>query len=171
MTRDTSTPSRAGRVWAWVPTLLLGSMLVGLGILVSIAVDDPHFALEPNYYDKAVRWDQSRAEASASQRLGLTSSLAPVLYRDADGSVTLEVTVVARDGARFTQAFVEVEAFPNAYANQAQRASLREEAPGVYRGKLQRGVLGLWELRLSVTRGDARFRETLRRDVLKAGAA
>lgn len=158
-------------LWAFVPALLLGSMLVGLATLVAIAVDDPHFALEPSYYDKAVHWDRSRAEAAESRALGLELKLADALYRAADGSITLELRVADRAREVFAGGTVEVEAIPNAYATQAQRISLREVAPGVYRGELKHGVLGLWELRVSVARGTQRFRDSLRRDVLKGGAA
>ena len=168
MNRETS---RAGRVWAWVPALLLGSMLAGMGVLVSIAVDDPHFALESNYYDKAVHWDASRAEAKASRALGLSLSLAPTLERAADGTVSVELGVAEPGRAAFAGGTVELEAFPNAYAKQVQRVTLRETSPGVYRGRLERSVLGLWELRVTVSRGAERFHEVLRRDVLRGGAA
>lgn len=163
--------SRAGKFWACVPALLLGSMLAGMGVLVSVALDDPHFALEPDYYDKAVHWDRSRAEATASQALGLRLTISPALHRAADGSVELEVSVADRTRAPFSGATVELEAFPNAYRNRAQRLTLRESSPGVYRGKLEHGDLGLWELRVAVSRGAERFHEALRRDVLKGGAA
>jgi nitrogen fixation protein FixH len=171
VTKPSTATTRAGRVWAWVPALLLGSMLAGMGVLVSIAVDDPHFALEPDYYDKAVHWDRARAETSASQALGLQLTVSPTLDRAADGSVELEVSIADSARAPFAGAAVELEAFPNAYRNRAQRITLREAAPGVYRGKLERGDLGLWELRLAVSRGADRFHETLRRDVRKGGAA
>ncbi|RYZ02429.1 MAG: hypothetical protein EOO73_31940 [Myxococcales bacterium] len=169
MNRGAIVAKGAGALWAWVPGLLLTSMLTGLGVLVWLAVDDPHFALEPNYYDKAVHWDQARARASTSLALGLATTVSPALYKAADGSIDLEVAVDDRTLARFAGAAVELEAFPNAYAAQVQRLTLHEAAPGVYRGKLERGVLGLWELRLKVSRGSERFEQTLRRDVLSGG--
>jgi hypothetical protein len=146
-------------------------MLAGLGVLVWLAVDDPHFALEANYYDKAVRWDQARARANESRALGLATTVSPALYRAADGTIAIEVALDDRDRARFAGAAVALEAFPNAYANRIQRITLREAAPGVYRGRLERGVVGLWELRLTVSRGTQRFEQTLRRDVLNGGPA
>jgi len=146
-------------------------MLSGMGVLVSIAVNDPHFALEPDYYDKAVHWDRARAEATASKALGLGLTLVPALERRGDGCVELELFVADRAHAAFAGANVELEAFPNAYRNRAQRLTLREAAPGVYRGKLERGELGLWELRFAVSRGAERFHAALRRDVRPGGAA
>lgn len=158
------------RFWAWLPALLLGSMLVGLGTLAHIAIDDPHFALEPNYYDKAVHWDRSRAEERASQALGLQLSLGPVSVA-ADGSAELELRVRDADGGAFAGAVLEVEAFPNAFASRVQRPAIHEAAPGVYRAKLERALPGLWELRVSATRGPAHYREVLRPELRKGGAA
>jgi nitrogen fixation protein FixH len=146
-------------------------MLSGMGVLVSIAVNDPHFALEPDYYDKAVHWDRARAEARASQALGLQLTVSPTLQRGPGGSVELELVVTDRASIAFTGATVELEAFPNAYRNRTQRVSLLEAAPGIYRGKLEGGELGLWELRFAVSRGAERFHEALRRDVRRGGAA
>jgi len=156
-------------LWAWVPAVLLGSMLVGLGVLTYIAVDDPHFALEPNYYDKAVHWDQARAAARRSSETGFQLKVAPLLA--ADGVAPLELELRDRAGNAVQGAEVTVEAFPNAYANHVQRVTLREVTPGRYRAELRGAVLGLWELRLTATSGGARFEQVLRRDMDKRGAA
>ncbi len=160
----------SGSIWAYVPALLLGSMLLGLGTLAYIAIDDPHFALEPNYYDKAVHWDRARAEARASNELGLRLSLRRTLEMAPDGKVDVELEIVDRAGAPFSAAEVQLEALPNAYANRVQDTRLRETSPGVYRGNLIRGTLGLWQLRFRVSRGTARFSQILRADV-SSGAA
>lgn len=155
--------------WAWVPVLLLGSMLAGLGVLTAIAVDDPHFALEPNYYDKAVRWDEARAAARRSSETGLTIELAPLL--ESSGVAEIQLELRDRDDQLVPGALVEVEAFPNAYASRIERVTLREVAPGRYTGELRRAVHGLWELRVRATSGDARFQQVLRRDMAKRSAA
>jgi hypothetical protein len=170
MTDDSQTTTGGRSIWAWVPALLLATMFVGLGAMAYVAIDDPHFALEPDYYDKAVHWDRSQAEARASATTGLRLQLAP-LVTTGDGSVDIEVHVAGPDTRPFTGAQVELSAFPNAYAERVQKLSLRETAPGVYAGRLTRGVLGLWELRLGVVREAVRFREVRRVDVAKGGAA
>lgn len=171
MTEDSQTTTAGRSVWAWVPAMLLGSMFVGLGSMAYVAIDDPHFALEPDYYDKAVHWDRSQAEQRASATTGLQLQLNGPLVTAADGSVEVEIRVTDRAAAPFPGARVELQAFPNAYAGQVQDLVLRESAPGVYVGRLTRGVLGLWELRIGVVRDAVRFREVRRLDVLKGGAA
>lgn len=158
------------RFWAWVPLLLLGSMLLGLGTLAHIAMDDPHFALEPNYYDKAVHWDSARAERSESRAVWLHLTLTEPRV-DASGSAELELRITDAAGAAFPNAAVAAVAFPNAFATRIQRLTLTEAGPGVYRAKLERSVLGVWELRITVERGAARYHEVLRPQLRKAGAA
>jgi nitrogen fixation protein FixH len=163
--------SRRGAVWAWVPALLLGSMLLGLGVLAYIATDDPHFALEPNYYDKAVHWDRTQREARDSEALGFQLALPTTLALSADGTLELELRVTDRERAALSSAAIEVEAFPNAYASRVEHVTLREAAPGVYRGRLRGQARGLWELRFRITAGGLHFHQSLRRDVVKGDAA
>jgi nitrogen fixation protein FixH len=146
-------------------------MLLGLGGMTYLAVDDPGFSLEPNYYDKAVHWDRAQAEARASEALGYRVELAEPLRLRADRSIELELSLVDRQGAPLGGARVEVDAFPNATASRVQRTSLREVAPGRYRATLAQGALGLWELRVSAERDGQRYRQVLRRDVARGGAA
>jgi nitrogen fixation protein FixH len=165
------TVASSGTFWAWVPATLLGAMLLGLGTMAYIAIDDPSFALEPNYYDKAVHWDRSQAEARSSQALGLRLSLLQPPQVSAQGEVELVLGVRDRQDLPVQGAAVELEAFPNAFAARLQQISLQEASPGVYRARLSQGVGGLWELRFKVTQGASRFRQVLRVDVSKGGAA
>jgi len=167
MTTNTHSPVSSGTFWAWVPAGLLGAMFLGLGSMAYVAVNDPGFALEPNYYDKAVHWDRSQAEAQASRALGLQLGLEKALALDTNGQVRLTLTVSDRSGAALGGAEVKIEAFPNAAASRVEVLQLKEISPGVYSGEIARGARGLWELRITVKRSDLTYREVLRRDVVK----
>lgn len=169
----TSSPrtSNAGRLWAWTPAILLGSMLLGLGTLAYIAIDDPHFALEPNYYDKAVHWDQARSEARGSDALGLKVALSAPLVVSSEGKLDVVLDVRAELGLTLAGAELELEAFPNAYAGHVQRVALQKKAPGVYAAQISRAITGLWELRIVIKQGALRYSRVLRVDVTKRGAA
>lgn len=163
--------TRSGTVWAWVPALLLGSMLLGLGTLAYIAIDDPHFALEPNYYDKAVHWDRAQSEARDGAALGLALTLTKPLALAMDGTLEVEVRITDHERALLSPAVVQLEAFPNAYASRVEQVTLSEVSPGVYRARLRGHAHGLWELRFTVAKGNLRFHESIRRDVAKGDAA
>lgn len=151
------------RVWPWVPAGLLACMLTGLGTMATIAARDPGFALERDYYTKAVAYDRVIAQRGENARLGwlLETELGEAVagqrtpfrlkVRNAEGPVA---------GAR-----VSVEALRNATAQTPVDAMLVEHTPGEYAGNLPLGRGGLWELRLTVERGAERFTAVERRDV------
>ena len=170
MNEPTSVTSKAGSFWAWVPALLLGSMFIGLGTLAYVAIDDPNFALEPNYFDKAIHWVQSQADARASRAMGLKLTLAPLVVAS-NGQVSLTLTIADRANLPLLGAAVQVEAFPNAFASRIETLTLRETAPGVYTGQLAHGLSGLWELRVALQHGATTYHEVLRRDVTKGAKA
>lgn len=162
-------PPSAGSagIWPYVPVALIATMLLGLGTLARIAVDDPHFALERDYYQKAVNWDRTRAEQRASESLGWTAELE---VRAEHGRVALTLTLLDAAGLPLRGANVEVEAFPNAFATEIASLRLEQSPDGRYRASLPRSHAGLWEFRFSARRAGESFVKTLRADVSGGGA-
>ena len=171
MTPVQEIPSKAGAIWAWVPLGLLLCMFFGIGTLAYIAIDDPNFALEPDYYAKALRWDQAQAQERESDSLGYQLSVRQPLLVATDGRVLLQLNLKDRNAVAISGASLEVTAFPNAFAGKVEQLTLREIAPGVYEGQISHGVSGLWELRCTVSVGSARYARALRSDVRKRSAA
>ncbi len=163
--------TRAGAIWAWVPLGLLVCMFFGIGTLAYIAIDDPNFALEPDYYAKALHWDRAQAQLRENDTLGYELSLRQPLVMSPAGSVQVELALKDRAAAGISGASIEVAAFPNAFAGRVEHLQLREVEPGVYRGELAHGMPGLWELRCVVSVGSARYARALRSDVHKRSAA
>src|SRR5690606_17828420 len=60
----------SGLGWALAPVLILGGGLLGLGVMTALAMDDPRFALERDYYRKAVEHDAQRAQEARNRELG-----------------------------------------------------------------------------------------------------
>ena len=123
-------------------------------VVMRVANDDPSFAVEPDYYRRAVGWDSTMAQARASAALGwrVTPAVTP-LVAGAPATVTLAIT--DRDGAPVTGAAVAVEALFNARANDRHTATLPEVAPGRYAAPLPLAWAGDWELRVQVRREGA----------------
>lgn len=153
----------SARIWPWVPVGLLGCMLAGLGTMAAIATRDPSFALERDYYRKAVGYDREIEQRAANARLAwtLVTELTP-----ADRAGFYEVVVKPRraTGPLFGAA-VRVEAIRNASASNPLEATLVERAPGEYVATLPLRFGGLWELRFALEHGGQRFTTTQRRDV------
>ncbi|MDQ2642930.1 MAG: FixH family protein [Myxococcota bacterium] len=156
----------SAKVWPWVPVALLTAMLGGLGVMASLAVDDAGFALERNYYAKAVAYDAEIAQRAQNARLGwsLAASAEPVRH-----GRTSKLELELRDAAGVLGgAKVHVEALRNASAGRVLDAELSEAAPGHYRTELPFERGGLWELRFTATRGAERFTKSERLEIAEA---
>lgn len=147
---DGGVGARSGGIWPGAIFALLGFNVVVVAVTVYFAVTDPSASIEPNYYEKAVRWDESAARRASSGRLGwgvdfklgqiaqgreLLASL-----RDADG--------IGIDGAR-----VQVEMFHHARAGDRRTLRLEPRGEGVYAGRFGPMRDGTWRLRLMARRG------------------
>src|SRR4051794_6616596 len=85
---------RSGRLWAWAPGALLTALLgTQLTVLHSV-LDDPSFALEPDYYRKVVAWDAQRELERESQALGWHGAISAQSMPRARG---LELELQLRD--------------------------------------------------------------------------
>lgn len=157
-----------GLFWAALPVLLLGASLLGVGTMVSIAVHDPSFALERNYYERAVHWDRQREQEETNERLGYAATLRLRTVRD---GVELELALADHRRVPLSGAEVKVEAFANARSGERRFLTLIPEADGRYRASLGRAQAGLWEFRLDVRAGGEHFTSTRRLDVPPEGGS
>lgn len=153
---------RGGRRWALVPVALLGGLLGAQLIVLAQVLHDPGFALENDYYQKAVSWDATRAQQRKSAALGwnVVCHVTPLAGRS-------EVRVRLSDGAGrpITNAALHLSAFHNARAGQVFELDASERAPGEYETELAARRSGEWEFRIRATRGSDVFEHTLRLDL------
>jgi hypothetical protein len=163
--------TRAGRIWAYVPVALLVTMFGSLSALAYVAIDDPNFALEPDYYAKAVHWEQSQAQLRENEALGFALEVHQPVVITTAGRAQVELALTDRQGLAISGARLEVTAFPNAFASRVQQLGLQEVAPGIYRATLSQGIPGLWELRCRVSVGSSRYARALRTDLVKRSPA
>ena len=159
--------AKGGR-WVWVPVGLLVASTLGVGSLAMIAVQDPNFALEPKYYEKALHWDRTQAQAADNERLRYRVELVSEIAADERGNATLRVRITDANGREVDHATVRATAFANAFAGQQTMLEFQQTEPGLYSAQLNARHLGLWEFRLVVTQGGDRVTSTLRSDVLRS---
>ena len=99
------------RDWYW-PVGLVALLAASAGAniaLVIITSRDTSFAVEPNYYAKALAWDQTMAQQARNDALGWALSLR-IDPGDARGGKTVTVHLADRAGAPIEGAQVAVEA-------------------------------------------------------------
>jgi nitrogen fixation protein FixH len=153
--------------WGW-PAALAGLLVAGAVfdlVFLVVASRDPSFAVERDYYRKALRWDDAMAQEAANARLGwrVTARLTAAAQRD--NHYRLEVSVATADGAPLAGAQVGGEVFHSARAAQVHEPAFREDAPGRYVALVAAARPGWWEARLRVSRGNAVCTRTLAMEV------
>jgi len=159
--------TRDGRLWPWGVGLVLGVTMAGNFWVMRLASADASFAIEPDYYRKAVAWDSTIAQAGRNTALGW--HLDASLGRGPAGSPGgLEVILQSADGTPVDSATIRVEATHNARAAEILTADLRPTGRGRYRADLPTTRRGRWELRFTAVRGADHFTATLRRETSPA---
>ena len=160
------------RGWWW-PPIIAGALalhvVVSL-IVVYVATSDPSYAVEEDYYEKAVAWDDKKAQDRTNTRLGwsLEFSVKPPV-RPADRP-TLEVELLDADRRPLTGAMVMVEAFHKAHGDDIVRETLTEAEDGLYRASPAMQHDGRWELSFTVDHDGDHFTHTGTRHLLVEGS-
>lgn len=157
--------------WYW-PLLIVALLFVGgIGpnlILLAFATGDPSFSVEPDYYEKSLRWDERLAQDRRNADLGWTLRIATRPAPLSEGGVELSARLADRSGAPLEGATVTLEAFHNARAGEVLALALRDAGGGSYGGRLLARRPGLWEFRFVVRRDGEVFTRTLVEDVWPA---
>jgi nitrogen fixation protein FixH len=157
-----SPPAARPRAGYW-PAALLGLLCMQVamsGLVFYLAKSDRTFAIEPEYYQKALGWDATRSQERATAALGWRAELALAPAQDAAEGHDLVVRLMAGAGLPLRQADVTVEAFHHRRAKERILLRLREAEPGVYRVAAPRGPAGVWEFRIQADCGGQTLRRT-----------
>lgn len=160
---------RKDRVWPTIIVALLGGNLALGFVLIRVANADPHFAVEPDYYRRAVQWDSTRAQAARNVALGWTWT--PSLGAVRADSVPMMLAIAGPDGASIDSALVTVEARAIAHASEVITDTLVAQGGGWYGAALPIRRTGLWEFRIRAARGDTVATTELRLDARADGEA
>lgn len=156
-----------GRGWPIaVGAILLVTVAANLAALY-VADDDPSFAIEADYYQKAVHYDDQMTQELRNERLGwrLTPTIAPL----ARSGAVVTVRLTDAHGVPLTGVRLRVAALFNARANDVLDATLVPQRDSDYTGRLPMHHAGEWELRFEAVRGGQRFTAVRRVDVALAG--
>jgi len=153
------------RGWYWpvgLAALLVVSAAANIALVV-ITSRDASFAVEPDYYAKALAWDETMAQRARNEALGWALGLG-VEPTGERGRMTVTARLTDSAGAPLLGAHVAIEARHNARASRVLTAVLEPWDVG-YGAAMPLARPGYWEFRVRVTRGPDVFTATLMRDV------
>lgn len=157
---------KRGMGWPIAIAAILGTTVAANFWVLYVANRDPSFAIEKDYYQKALRWDDEMAQEARNTALGwrLSPTLTPIA---ADGA-TLTVQLTDSAGATLDGAKVTVAALHNAHAGTVLDATLAPASSGrgAYEVHLPMHRAGEWELRFEAVRGTDRFTAVRRLDAV-----
>jgi nitrogen fixation protein FixH len=151
----------ANRWPAAIIAVLLGQVAFGVWMM-RVAGNDPHFAVEPNYYARAVNWDATMAQSRLDKALGWKATT--TLTRGAGTAATLHVVLVDSTGAAVKADSVSAEAIAIAHAGTVDRVAMTADGTG-YAGPIPTAGNGLWEVEVRAKRGADLFTAKLRTEL------
>jgi nitrogen fixation protein FixH len=158
---------KRGTAWPIAVAAILGLTIAANVWLIRVANGDPAFAIEPDYYRRAVHWDDEMAQRRHNAELGW--SITPTLSLARENGV-LNVELLDREGAPLAGANVDVVAVHNTRAATPLSARLTDGGRGLYHVALAADRPGLWQLRFDIRRGAERFTADLRVEAQGGGS-
>ncbi len=144
-----------------IVAVLVSQMAFGVW-MARVAGSDPHHAVEPDYYARAVNWDSTMAQSRRDRALGWTA--AATLTRTSGRAAALQVALLDSQGVALQVDSMQVEALAIAHAGTIDRPLLTP-AGDAYRGTIREAGAGLWELHLRAVRGTDVFTAKLRTEL------
>jgi len=139
----------AARWTLWIAGLLVGN-LAAVSVLITLSSGDTERRVVPNYYARALAWDQTELLEQQSEQLGWQATVDL-------GNQQVAVTLVDRAGEPLTGARVMVSAHPRGRLDVNVAAPLAEVAPGVYHAAPRLKQPGLWDVTVHAARGHDAF--------------
>lgn len=146
-----------GMFWPILITTMLGAHVVAGIVVITVSVSDPSFAVEENYYEKAMDWDQTARQRATNDRLAWRVDLSPRVHAGRHPTHDVELTLSDATGAPLDGASVRIECFPNIRASERVTLNAATDANGHATVALDPDHFGLWEFRLRITHEDSVF--------------
>ena len=141
---------KKGSLW---PVIIAGALafhVVASLVVVFIATSDPSYAVEEDYYQKALAWNDKRAQDRTNETLGWSIDFSVEPPAAPGDQSTIEVTLQDGHSSPLNGAIVSVEAFHNARSADILKFQLTPEGEGTYRSSFPAKHNGRWEIRFTI---------------------
>lgn len=140
--------------------LLLVSLAIG-AVTVFVALDDPGFAVEEDYYQRGLAFDDELTRQRASAELGWSAAIEAEV-RPGQPSGPLRLRLRDATGGPLAGASVRVRGFSIARSVEQTEAMLAEREPGLYAVEFPLQRPGFWEFQVHAEAGGATWDGVLR---------
>lgn len=159
---------KPGMQWPIGIVAILATSVIGNIAFMRVANNDPAFAIEPDYYKRAVAFDTTMHEAQVSDSLHWSATVAMDVISKGRGSLRLELR--DRTGSPVIVDSVQASAFFVARANDVAHLALKPDigrGNGFYIADLPVLHAGQWDVRIDARRHDEHFVTSLRTEVAR----
>ncbi len=144
-------------VWPGFVIGLLGMSATLITITVIAAVSDPSFAVEANYHEKALRWDEHVEQQRTNAELGWQVDVELGAIPESEEPAMI-VRLTDGSGEPLVGATIEATYFHYAAAKNVQALGFHEtKEPGVYAAPALLNRSGLWQFQMSVASAGRAF--------------
>jgi nitrogen fixation protein FixH len=161
---NTSRPKRH-LFWPVLITSLIGIHIVSVVTMVVVATHDRSFAIEPDFYQKGLHYDQTIQQQRENTRLGWSVKLEVSRPLSGTNMRNVACRLVDRDGKPLDGATVDLVAFAHVRASRRISCVLMSQDAGHYVGTMAFADPGIWEFRLAVTRGKEAFTHVVKQEI------
>lgn len=149
----------ASRRWPLlVITALAAQMAFGVWMM-RVAGSDPNFAIEPDYYARAVHWDETMEQARRDRALGWRA--VATLTRTSGQPALLVVSILDSVGAPLLIDSLRADVLPVAHASRTRTLTLARNGDQ-WEAQMRDAESGLWETSIHAWRGRDVFTARLR---------
>jgi len=148
---------KPGSLW---PVIIVGALTLHVVVslvVVFIATSDPSYAVEENYYQKALAWNDKRAQDRTNESLGWRIVFSVEPPAKPSDQPTIEVRLQDDNASPLNGGSVSLEAFHNARSGDIVRIQLAPAGDGIYRASFPADRNGRWELRFTIEHDGNRF--------------
>jgi nitrogen fixation protein FixH len=151
-------------LWPILLASLIGIHIVSVVVMVTVATYDRSFAIEPDWYQKGLHYEQTAQQQRENSRLGWSVKLDVGQPLSGTNQRTVSCRVFDGAGKPVEDAKIDLVAFAHLRASKRTSSVLLRQG-GVYTAPLAFEDPGMWEFRLVITRGRETFTQIVQREI------
>lgn len=170
-TQSSKTTTKRHLLWPVLIASLIGVHIISVVTMVIVATHDRSFAVEPDFYQKGLHYENTIQQRGENTRLGWSVKLDVGPLVSGSNQRGVRCKLADRAGRPLEGAKIDLVAFAHLRASNVKSCVLLPESAGEYAGKLDFADPGIWEFRLAITRGPDTFTSVVKQEIESPAAA